>query len=103
MNNPLAKPSEYEEFIYNLPNYYPFIKHFSLVYIPLGTQIGKCVGIVIFADNPVLCVQEFLMSLLQNYRNQFILLIYLYFNKIKKLYSSFTILNEPLNNHEPNQ
>jgi len=60
MNNPLASPSEYEDFIYHLPNRYPFIKHFSLVYIPLGTQIGKCVGMVIFADNLVLCVQEFL-------------------------------------------
>jgi hypothetical protein len=60
MNNPLASPPEYEDFIYNLPNHYPFIKRSSLIYIPLGTQIGKCVGMVIFADHLVLCVQEFL-------------------------------------------
>ncbi len=60
MNNPLNSPSDYENFIYHLPNCYPFVKHSSLVYIPLGTHIGKCVGMVIFADNLVLCVQEFI-------------------------------------------
>ena len=60
MNNPLASPSDYENFIDRLPNHYPFIKRSSLVYIPLGTQIGKCMGMVIFADNLILCVQEFL-------------------------------------------
>jgi len=70
MDNPLTSPSDYETFIYNLPNRYPFIKHSSLIYIPLGNSFGKCTGLVVFAKDIVLCVQEFLnfeLGLIEGY------------------------------------
>ena len=60
MNNPLASPNDYARFLHQLPTRYPFIRHSSLVYIPLGAKVGKSMGMVVFADNIILCVQEFL-------------------------------------------
>ncbi len=43
-----------------MANHYPSIKSSSLIYIPLGAKVGKVIGMVFFADNINLCVQEFL-------------------------------------------
>jgi len=51
MSNPLSSPNNYATFIHDLPNHYSSIKSSSLVYIPLGTKVGKVIGMVFFADN----------------------------------------------------
>lgn len=58
--NPLLSPSSYATFIHDLPNRYSSIKSSSLTYIPLGAKVGKVIGMVFFANNIILCVQEFL-------------------------------------------
>lgn len=60
MSQALTSASDYQAFIYALPDRYPSIERSTLVYIPLGARVGKVVGIVFFADNIVLCIQEFL-------------------------------------------
>jgi hypothetical protein len=65
MSNPLASPSDYSIFIHELPERYTSIERSSLVYIALGTQFGKVIGMVFFANNVILCVQEFLNLELQ--------------------------------------
>jgi hypothetical protein len=65
MSNPLASPSDYSIFIHKLPQRYASIQRSSLVYIPLGTQSGKATGMVFFANNVTLCIQEFLNFELQ--------------------------------------
>lgn len=60
MPNPLASPADYEAFVYALPDRYPSIERSSLVYIPLGTRVGKVGGMILFPGDIVLCVQEFL-------------------------------------------
>ena len=60
MGNPLTSPADYQAFVYDLPNRYPSIERSSLVYIPLGARVGKVVGMILFPDDIVLCVQEFL-------------------------------------------
>ncbi len=60
MPAPLASPADYETFVYELPNRYPSIKRSSLVYIPLGTRVGKVTGMLLFPGGIILCVQEFL-------------------------------------------
>jgi hypothetical protein len=60
MANPLASPSEYETFVYDLPNRYSSIERSSLVYIPLGSRIGRITGRILFPGGIILCVQEFL-------------------------------------------
>lgn len=65
MSYSLSSPIAYASFLHNLPTCYPFIHSSSLVYIPLGTQVGKSMGMVLFADHLILCVQEFLNFELQ--------------------------------------
>ena len=65
MTNPLVSASKYQSFIYDLPNRYPSIERSSLVYIPLGTKVGKLTGMLFFENEIVLCVQEFLNFELQ--------------------------------------
>ena len=60
MRNPLDTPADYEAFIYGLPERYPSIGRSLLVYISRGALVGRVMGLVLFADNVVLCVQEFL-------------------------------------------
>jgi hypothetical protein len=60
MPNPLASPADYEAFVYALPERYSSIERSSLVYIPLGTRVGKVTGMILFPGDIVLCVQEFL-------------------------------------------
>ncbi len=65
MTNPLASATDYQAFIYDLPNQYPIVERSSLVYIPLGTRVGKVTGMLFFAGQVLLCVQEFLNFELQ--------------------------------------
>jgi hypothetical protein len=65
MDNPFTSPIDYATFIHDLPNCYPHIERSSLVYIPLGRQVGRVIGMVFFLNNIILCVQEFLNFELQ--------------------------------------
>jgi hypothetical protein len=56
----LASPKVYEAFIYTLRERHPSILRSSLKYIPSGTSFGRVEGIVLFEDQIVLCIQEFL-------------------------------------------
>jgi len=60
MSSPLSSPHDYAIYLHDLPNHYPSINSSSLVYISLGTKVGKVIGMVFFEDNIILCVQEFL-------------------------------------------
>ncbi|QTA83918.1 Uncharacterized protein dnl_63420 [Desulfonema limicola] len=60
MNEPLNSPNDYSIFIHQLPDKYSAIKHSTLRYIPLGIKVGKVVGLIIFSNHTILCVQEFL-------------------------------------------
>lgn len=65
MTNPFASPADYSTFIHELPQRYASIERSSLVYIPLGAQFGKVIGMVFFTNDIILCVQEFLNFELQ--------------------------------------
>lgn len=65
MNNPLLSATNYQTFLYSIPNRYLSVVSSSLVYIPLGTRVGRASGILFFAKKIVLCVQEFLNFELQ--------------------------------------
>ena len=60
MPDPLASPSAYEVYIYALPDHYASIRRSTLVYIASGSLFGRVEGQIFFAENIVLCVQEFL-------------------------------------------
>jgi len=60
MNNPLSSPNDYAFFIYALSDHYLSIQSSSLTYIPLGAKTGKVAGMIVFENNIILCVQEFL-------------------------------------------
>jgi len=55
-----SSPATYQSFLYALPEQYPFIQQSNLVYIPTGKRFGRVEGMLFFAPNLVLCVQEFL-------------------------------------------
>ncbi len=65
MKNPLVSPYEYSLFIHQLPDDYPLIIHSSLIYIPMGIKIGRTEGMILFPDDIILCVKEFLNFELQ--------------------------------------
>jgi hypothetical protein len=60
MPDPLSSPEEYQAFIYALPDRYPSVARSSLVYVPSGALFGQVVGMLVFAGNLLLCVQEYL-------------------------------------------
>ena len=60
MHNPLASPTDYEIFIYSLPEIYVSIEQSPLVYIPRGALVGCVAGMLVFAGNVILCVHEYL-------------------------------------------
>ena len=60
MPEPLSSPAAYQEFVYALPRRYPSIQRSTLVYIPSGTLFGRLDGMVVFAQNVILCVTEIL-------------------------------------------
>jgi len=65
MKNPLESPNTYSLFIHQLPQDYPVIIRSTLVYIPSGVRIGKVMGLILFPNDIILCVQEFLNFELQ--------------------------------------
>ena len=65
MPDPLASPDSYQTFVYSLPARYPSIHRSTLVYIASGALFGRVEGVLLFAPNLVLCVQEFLNFELQ--------------------------------------
>ena len=65
MPDPLASPDSYQTFIYSLPARYSSIRRSTLVYIASGALFGRVEGILFFAPNIALCVQEFLNFELQ--------------------------------------
>jgi hypothetical protein len=60
MPNPLSSPEAYQTWIYSLPADYPAIQRSTLVYIPTGRLFARVEGMIFFAQNTVLCVQEYL-------------------------------------------
>lgn len=65
MNDPFSSPDNYSIFIHRLPDRYPSIKHSTLRYISLGIKVGKVMGMIVFSNDVVLCIQEFLNFELQ--------------------------------------
>jgi hypothetical protein len=60
MPDPLSSPGEYEAYIYTLADRFPSISRSTLTYIPTGELFGRVEGFLLFAQNLVLCVQEYL-------------------------------------------
>jgi hypothetical protein len=60
MLDSFSTPAAYQAFLYNLPEQYPSIQRANLVYVPTGKKYGRVEGMIFFAQNIVLCVQEFL-------------------------------------------
>lgn len=54
----LSSPSEYQSFIYALPERYPAIQRSTLVYVASGSQFGYVEGILFFKPDITLCVLE---------------------------------------------
>ena len=65
MPNPLGSADAYSQFIHELPVRYSSILRSTLRYIPMGAKIGKTIGLILFDNGLVLCVQEFLNLELQ--------------------------------------
>ena len=59
-SNPLSSPRQYETYIYTLSERHPSIQCSTLVYVPSGALFGRVEGMVLFANDIVLCVIEFL-------------------------------------------
>jgi len=60
MLDPLSSPEAYQAFVYGLPQEFPSIRRSTLVYIPSGDSFGRIEGMLVFGQNTILCVQEFL-------------------------------------------
>lgn len=60
MPEPLSSPEAYQAFIYALGERYPSIRRSTLTYIPSGTLFGRVEGMLLFDQDLVLCVQEYL-------------------------------------------
>jgi hypothetical protein len=58
MPNPLSSPEAYQTWIYSLPADYPAVQRLTLVYITTGRLFARVEGMLFFAQNTVLCVQE---------------------------------------------
>ena len=65
MTDPLRSPDDYSDFIHQLPDRYPAIRISTLRYIPLGIKVGKVMGLMVFSNDMILCVQEFVNFELQ--------------------------------------
>jgi hypothetical protein len=59
-DEPLSSPQTYEAYIYGLSECFPSIQRSMLIYIPSGALFGRVEGMVFFAGQVVLCVQEYL-------------------------------------------
>ncbi len=59
MPDPLSSPQAYQAFIYTLSDH-PNIRRSTLVYIPTGQFFGQVQGMLLFNQDTILCVQEYL-------------------------------------------
>lgn len=55
-----SSPAAYAAFLYQLPERFPSIQRSTLAYISTGRLFGRVEGILFFAPDLILCVQEFL-------------------------------------------
>ncbi len=60
MPEPLSSVETYQTFIYSLGERHACIRRSTLVYVPTGMLFGRVEGMLVFADNLVLCVHEYL-------------------------------------------
>lgn len=60
MLDSLSSSAAYQAFIYELPSRYASIRRSTLVYIPSGMMFGRVEGLILFQQNIILCVQEYL-------------------------------------------
>ena len=60
MPEPLSSPEAYQAFIYALGERHPCIRRSMLTYIPTGTLFGRIEGFLLFDQDIVLCVHEYL-------------------------------------------
>ncbi len=60
MPEPLSSPDSYQAFIYALPQQFAGIRHSTLVYVPSGELFVRVEGFLVFDQNVVLCVYEYL-------------------------------------------
>lgn len=60
MPDPLSSAAVYEALIYSLPEQYPSIRRSTLVYIATGAIFGQVQGMLIFDNDIILCIQEYL-------------------------------------------
>ncbi len=60
MLDPLSSPTAYQAFIYALPSQHVTIRRSTLVYIATGALFGRTEGLIVFAGDVILCVQEYL-------------------------------------------
>lgn len=65
MENPLSGPDAYSLFLSRIPAEYPDVLRSTVRYIPRGTWFGRANGLILFRNDLVLCVQEFLNFELQ--------------------------------------
>ena len=70
MPDPLSSPEAYQEFIYSVHEQFPSIRRSTLVYVPSGQCFGRVEGMLIFEEDIILCVQEYLnfeLGLIEGY------------------------------------
>ncbi|OIO97567.1 MAG: hypothetical protein AUK03_02320 [Anaerolineae bacterium CG2_30_64_16] len=60
MPNPFASPEAYQDFVYALQERYAGILRSTLVYVSTGALFGRVEGMLVFASDVILCVQEYL-------------------------------------------
>ena len=60
MPEPLSSPEAYQDFIYTLSEQFPSIRRSTLVYVPAGELFGRVEGMLVFDEDVILCVQEYL-------------------------------------------
>jgi hypothetical protein len=60
MPDHLSSPETYQAFIYALRDHHSSIRQSTLVYIPSDTLFGRVEGTLLFDQDIVLCVQEYL-------------------------------------------
>ena len=60
MPEPLSSPEAYQEYICTLSEQFPSIRRSALVYVPTGEFFGRVEGMLVFDEDVVLCVQEYL-------------------------------------------
>ena len=60
MPDRLSSPEAYQAYIYTLPQQFPCVHRSNLVYIPSGDLFGRVEGMLLFDQDTILCVLEYL-------------------------------------------